>query len=805
MVGDHNPGLVLLAISVAGIASYIALAFARRSSDQSPATRQTWITAAAIAAGTGIWAMHFIAMLALHVHGTVVRYDLGLTLASFVIAIVFTYIGFSATVYFGSSTRSSAIAGVLMGLGIASMHYVGVLAMKMDARVRLDPPLVVFSIGVAIAASIAAVWLMGRRPDGSSRIFAAALMTIAIAGMHFTGMAAMMIEIDHSDAANTMPNGLDQATLTGVLVVATTVLLLLGVAAGLAEKRYKMLELSAIRVRLRLAISDLLRVDHGESSLSQIAALIGEHFTVNRTGYGQLDAVEDMFDYDICWTDGSVPPLFGRYPASAFGVKIVKELSTGRTVAIDDLHNSPLSDEALTQETAREVDTRAILVVPFVRHGRLRTIVYLNDRRPRHWSADEVAFIEELAERTRLVVEREAVEQQLRDMNANLETRVAERTEELRQTQNALMQSQKMDAIGQLVAGISHDFNNLLGAVLGAFQLIKKRAEQVDQVRKLADAGLEAAERGGKLTAQLLAFSRAGNIQVRPIYVCDTVTNLHDMLARTLGPMVRLTLDLNPCPVPVLGDPTQLEMMILNLAINARDAMPDGGELIITTREVELGGGGDVPEGGYVELSVRDTGEGMDAETLNRALEPFFTTKPTGKGTGLGLAQVYGSAKQVGGTVRIKSTLGAGTTVSVYLPRSSEQPDSQSELLPEQLRAVSRKLSILLVDDDHAHRQILADGLETLGHTVSEAKNGREGLEQAHNAKPDVAILDYAMPGMTGANLAAELRNKFPSLPIVFVTGFSDWDAIAQAAGPNAVVVRKPFRMEEIERILSAL
>jgi signal transduction histidine kinase len=214
------------------------------------------------------------------------------------------------------------------------------------------------------------------------------------------------------------------------------------------------------------------------------------------------------------------------------------------------------------------------------------------------------------------------------------------------QAEEALRQAQKMEAVGQLTGGIAHDFNNLLGAVMGGFDLIRRRADDPERVRRLAESGLEAAERGARLTSQLLTFSRSQRLELKPLIVSDLVRNLGDLLARTLGPMIQLRFDLEAEQQPVLSDPTQLEMAVLNLAINARDAMPDGGTLTLATRRRMVEGDAELAPGCYVELEVGDTGVGMAPEVAARALDPFFTTKGVGKGTGLGLSQVYGMARQ---------------------------------------------------------------------------------------------------------------------------------------------------------------
>ncbi|MBV9904456.1 MAG: PAS domain-containing protein, partial [Alphaproteobacteria bacterium] len=274
------------------------------------------------------------------------------------------------------------------------------------------------------------------------------------------------------------------------------------------------------------------------------------------------------------------------------------------------------------------------------------------------------------------ITARKAIEQEIRDLNETLEKRVAERTAALERSQAALQQAQKMEAIGNLTGGIAHDFNNLLQGLTGSLDLIRRKSED-ERVQRWADAGLQAAERGTKLTSQLLAFSRLQKLEMKPVDISVLLRRMHDLLSRTLGPSVQIVLELAPEAEPVLCDETQLEMAVLNLAINARDAMQETGVLTIRVRPQRLSGGTDIEPGAYVELSVSDTGAGMPADVLARAFDPFFTTKDVGKGTGLGLSQVYGMARQAGGTARIQSAPGKGTTVSLLL--RATQKDAQPE------------------------------------------------------------------------------------------------------------------------------
>ncbi|WP_235031560.1 hybrid sensor histidine kinase/response regulator [Geminicoccus flavidas] len=380
------------------------------------------------------------------------------------------------------------------------------------------------------------------------------------------------------------------------------------------------------------------------------------------------------------------------------------------------------------------------------------------------------------------------------------------RAEDLHRAEEQLRQAQKMEAIGQLTGGIAHDFNNLLQAVYGNLDLIRRKPQDSTRVGRWAENGLQAAERGVKLTAQLLAFSRAQRLELRPVAISALLRGMEDMLTRTLGPMVRATFDLLEGEHGVFADPTQLEMAVLNLAINARDAMPEGGHLTIETRLHSVVHDLELAPGGYLALRVIDDGIGMPPEVKARAFDPFFTTKDVGKGTGLGLSQVYGMVRQAGGATRIESTPGKGTAVTLLL-RLAELA-SGAALSGEEGRAddtTAKAATVLVVDDDPDVRCFLANSLATLGYLVVEAKDGHTALQALDEANPDLMLVDFAMPGMNGAQVASIARTRRPDLPIVFASGYADTAEI-DAVGMGTAVLRKPFRIEELEAaIVSAL
>jgi signal transduction histidine kinase len=384
---------------------------------------------------------------------------------------------------------------------------------------------------------------------------------------------------------------------------------------------------------------------------------------------------------------------------------------------------------------------------------------------------------------------------QLERANEELRQQIAER----RQVEAALQQAQKMEVIGQMTGGIAHDFNNLLTAVLGNLELATRRGKD-ESIRRYLEGATQAAQRGAKITSQLLAFSRTQRLQTEPIDLNAIVTAMGDLLFRTIGATVRIETILEGSLWPATADPSQIESVILNLAVNARDAMPDGGRLTIATANVPCGDRSkpaELPLGDYVSVCVKDTGTGMTEEVLGKAFEPFFTTKPVGSGTGLGLSQVYGIAKQTGGTVAIDTKVGKGTTVRVYLPRataaaSAARPADESPNVP--LRR--HEATILVVDDDRDVRLLAVSCLENLGYQVMAADSGQAALDlTASDARIDMILIDIAMPEITGVEVMEAILKKRPGIPFLYMTGY---------VGPTKLdpseqrVLKKPFTITEL-------
>jgi PAS domain S-box-containing protein len=374
---------------------------------------------------------------------------------------------------------------------------------------------------------------------------------------------------------------------------------------------------------------------------------------------------------------------------------------------------------------------------------------------------------------------------------------------ELKAAQEQLRQSQKMEALGQLTGGIAHDFNNLLTVVVGSLDIISKRARD-PKLKQYADNALAAAERGARLTGQLLAFSRVQRLEVRPTHVAPLIHNMRPLLRNVLGPGINKQFDLDEASMPVMADPTQLEVAILNLAINARDAMPDGGVLTFSTRPVAVAGDAELEDGDYIALTITDTGAGMPAEVVERAFEPFFTTKEVGKGTGLGLSMVYGMARQSGGTARIESTPGEGTSVSLLFRKAADagvQAEANEEAAAPDTADEPR--SILVIDDDPDVRDFIAAALEEQGYDVIHAADGRDGVRRFERVRPDLVIVDFIMPGMSGADVARKIRAKVADQPILFVSGYSETEAVKRTA-PDAPLLTKPFRADALHKAVRA-
>jgi signal transduction histidine kinase len=358
-----------------------------------------------------------------------------------------------------------------------------------------------------------------------------------------------------------------------------------------------------------------------------------------------------------------------------------------------------------------------------------------------------------------------------------------------KQMELQLAQSEKMRAIGQFVGGVAHDFNNLLMAVMGNLHLLAKHVAGDARAQHFIEVALQGAERGAALTQRMLAFARRQELKVVPTDLGALVNGMRDFLVRSLGPSIVLTMETPPGLPAAEIDANQVELAILNLAINARDAMPDGGAIAITAAEREHA------SGRFIELSISDTGEGMDSETLMRAIDPFFSTKAPGKGTGLGLSMVHGLARQLGGWLELESEVGRGTQAALWLPVAAQEPVAAAPAAADV--APGRSATILVVDDDVLIGTSTVDMLQDLGHTVLSADSGAEALEILETeAAVELLLTDHAMPGMTGVELARIVRLRRPELPILLTSGYTDLPA---GQSPDLPRLAKPYHQAELQ------
>ena len=386
-------------------------------------------------------------------------------------------------------------------------------------------------------------------------------------------------------------------------------------------------------------------------------------------------------------------------------------------------------------------------------------------------------------------------EESLRQVNETLEARVDERTREHELAMAQLHEAQKLETLGQLTGGVAHDFNNLLTPVIGNLDLLRRRFPDDPRAQRLIDGGLQAASRAATLVQRLLAFARRQDLQPRPVAIPALLEGMSDMLARSLGPTIDVHFAFPPDLPAARVDPNQLELALLNLAINARDAMPGGGPLRIEASEVDRPGVGALTAGHYIRIAVIDGGLGMDRDTLARAVEPFFSTKGQGKGTGLGLSMVHGLAAQLGGMLSLTSAPGQGTTAEILLPTTTEQP-GETEHDRVVLQEAVVRATVLLVDDEELVRNGTADMLRDIGYEVLTAASGAEALLLLRSgAEINLLVTDYLMPGMNGVDLVQAAGSVVPGLPALLITGYSNI-----ASGPGAALPRlaKPFRQVDL-------
>ncbi|MEI4488633.1 ATP-binding protein [Frigidibacter sp. MR17.14] len=545
-----------------------------------------------------------------------------------------------------------------------------------------------------------------------------------------------------------------------------------------------------------------------EAILRYSSEVLGRRLKVDRVGFYRILG-NDRVLHSGGWADSTLSPLIGEQPASGFGPYAESERRAGRTLVFSDARVD--ADGKLTPYS--EADVMAGICVPLMSDGRWAAGIYLHQASARHWSPPEVALASELVLLTWLAIERAEAElrrtQRIDRQNLTLTQRTLELQEESRrraEAEDALRQLQKMEAVGQLTGGIAHDFNNMLAVIMGGLNLTQRRLARGDtEVGDFIDGAMDGAKRAMLLTQRLLAFARRQPLASEVLDVNRLVKDLSDMLIRSLGDEVSLETVAGPDLWTTKVDPNQLEHAIVNLAVNARDAMVDGGKVTIETANVHVDASyardADIQAGQYVLVSVSDTGTGMSPEVVRRAFEPFFTTKGVGKGTGLGLSQVFGFARQSGGHVKIYSEPGHGTTIKLYLPRTLDEgvmPTRRHAEAPP-LRARDQE-TVLVVEDEERVRHFTIEAMRELGYITLEAASGPEALAIIER-EPQITLLftDVIMPEMTGRQLADRALQLRPDLRVIFTSGYT-----RNAMGNDGVIdagtnfLSKPFALEQL-------
>ena len=570
-----------------------------------------------------------------------------------------------------------------------------------------------------------------------------------------------------------------------------------GTCTDIHELKVAEIERSAI-----IALQEEIRsLDEPADIALAAARMLGEMIGASRAGYGTIDPVTETVMIEKDWTAPGIRSMSGEVRLRDYG-SFVDDLKEGRVVIFSDASRDPrTADKA---EALREVGAVSLVNIPIRERTGLVALLFINCATVRDWNAHELRFIDEIAERTRQAVERKRAEKELQALTQSLERQVAERTAALLKSESQLRQSQKMEAVGQLTGGIAHDFNNNLAVVISGLNLLRRKLDRGEtDVGRFIEGAMEGAQRAAALTQRLLAFSRQQPLLPEILKCNELVAAMTDLLSRSLGEHIQIETALSPDLWDISADRSQLENVVINLAVNARDAMPDGGTLTIATRNAPLRPGepapASLPPDDYVCLSIIDGGTGMTPEVLARAFEPFFTTKDVGKGTGLGLSQVFGFVRQSGGSVDIASTPGVGTRVDIYLPRhrgaERERPDEGSRPAPVD---GGRGEHVLVVEDEERVRAFSLEALRELGYRVTAATNGQEALQLLKDGLDvDLVFTDIVMPRMNGLRLAEEVAILRPGMRVLFTTGYAR-DGLSETGREPGLVIRKPFSMEDL-------
>jgi PAS domain S-box-containing protein len=729
MNGLHQSVYMALSLASALVGSWTALDLFGRVHANIGRARSAWLVAASLALGLSVWAADFEAMLGFHVDRPV-PYDAALVALSLAVAVGGCGLAFFLAAQRRGEIVSTVGSGSILGAGICLTHFVGLAAMRTMPVIGFHPMMVALSLVVAMVAAGAGLAAADLDRGLQTRGPAVLGLTLAIVGGHYASIAALQFQL-----GGVAPiDGVDSSGLAYSVAGAAIFVLFLASIAALFDRRFE--ALAAIEAK------------RNETQLRAI---------LEQTPVGII--VADAPGGEIRFANSEAEHLMGH-------------ALVGQSIASEKAAYGPIDEQGRRRSAESSPLMRA------VRRGYRTERLIQRYRRP-----DGAVVMLEMAAAPIRDADGRVVQgaTTFHDVTAKLKA------------EEALRQSQRMEGIGQLTGGVAHDFNNVLTAVLGSLSLAVRRVSD-DRAREQIENAMQAAERGAKLTSQLLAFSRRQRLEPQPVDLNAMIERLGGLFAGTLGGMVKVEHELAAGLPPAMADTAQLELALLNLALNARDAMPRGGLLRLSTALVTLGEprGPIEPESGrYLAVAVADSGPGMSPEVAERAFEPFFTTKPQGLGSGLGLSQVLGLAKQLGGGLRLTTAPGEGAAVTIYLPVSAVP--AKPEPPPDEAPRAVEGATVLVVDDDADVRRFVVDLLAESGYAVSSAEDGPAGLRALSEQGPfDLLLLDFAMPGMTGTEVARSVRALDPEQPVLMMTGYLEHEAVLSELGVQPML-QKPF------------